>query len=150
MTAERKCGAVKEKTLYPLWAFLYVLCVVLGAIPERSAAGEAVLRLVALLFFVPGAMLLYRGIRYGRKKTVAAVRWISLASLVLTTAALVANLLSVRAESLTLGDALYVVLSAVSAPMLCLGDQWWAVSLFAWACLLMASFPWVRNLGNKK
>lgn len=141
---------MKEKTLYPLWAFLYVLCVFLGAIPERSDAGQVALGIVAAVFFVPGAMLLYRGIRDGKKKTVAVVRWVSLTSLLLTTAALVANLLSVRATSLILGDVLHAVLTVVSAPMLCLGSHWWMASLFAWACLLMASFPWIRNLGNKK
>ena len=141
---------MKEKTLYPLWAFFYVLCVVLGAIPNRTSAGSVALAVVAVLFFVPGAMLLYLGVRDGRKKTVVRVRAISLVSLVLTTGLLIANLLSVRSSSLVLGDVLYVALSAVSAPMLCLESNYWMVSLFGWACLLMASFPWLRKLGNKK
>lgn len=141
---------MKEKTLYPLWAFLYVLCMFLGAIPERSGVGKVVLGLIAVLFFVPGGMLLYIGIRDGKKKTVACVRWVSGLSLLLTTGALVANLMSVWSKSLILGDVLYAILTMVSSPMLCLDSNLWIGSLFAWACLLMASFPWVRNFGNKK
>ncbi len=140
---------MKEKTLYPLWAFLYVLCVFLGAIPDRSGAGKIALGIVAVLFFIPGAMLLYLGIRQGRKKTVTCIRWISGLSLLLTTGALIANLMSVWSDSLVLGDVLHVILTMVSAPMLCLDSNWWIGSLFAWACLLMASFPWLRNFGQK-
>lgn len=141
---------MKEKTLYPLWAFLYVLCVFLGAIPERSAAGSAVLTVISVLFFVPGAMLLYLGFRKKERKTVIRVRWISALSLGLTTVVLAANLLSVQSASLLLGDVLHVFLLMVSAPMLC--SAHWVLSLFLWACLLVISFPrlWQTKKENKK
>ena len=139
---------MREKTLYPLWAFLYVLCIFLGAIPERSAAGNAVLTVISVLFFVPGALLLYLGFHEKRKKTVLTVRWISALSLVLTVIAIVANLLSVRSDSYVLGDVLHVILLVVSSPMLC--ADYWMLPLFLWACLLMVSIPWLWQTKNRK
>ena len=139
---------MKERTLYPLWVCLYVLCVFLGAIPERSAAGSIVLAVVGVLFFVPGAMLLYLGFRKNQKKTVLTVRWISAVSLGLSLVFLVANLLSVASTSYALGDVLHVILLMVSTPMMCFDH--WVVGLFLWACLLMVSFPRLWRGKNAK
>ena len=57
-------------------------------------------------------------------------------SLVLTLCFLVANMAVAAAE--TTNKLLHVLLALVSAPMLC--GQYWAMSLFLWACLLFATF----------
>ena len=128
---------MNNKTLYGSWGFLFILCAGLGFIPESAGFGKAVLVLLALLFFLPPAWLLIRAVKAGEKKTVLLIRRISLASLVLTLALLVANLLSVNAPD-GLGLFLHILLTVVSSPMLC--GQYWFVSLFLWSCLLTGSF----------
>ena len=127
---------MKDKTLWLGWGFLSALCAGLGFIPSAQGFGKAVLVLLALAYFLPGAMLLVRYIRRGDRKAVGRIRWISLASLGLTLLLLVLNLLSVNAAQ-GLGDFLYALLALVSVPMLC-GQFWW-LSIFLWGALLTAS-----------
>lgn len=128
---------MKEKTLYGIWLFLFILCAGLGFIPEPEGFGKAILVILSILFFVPGAILLVNAIRAGNRKTVLLIRKLSITSLVLTLALLVANLFSVNASKV-IGDILYGLLAVISAPMLC--GQYWFLSLFLWACLLTGSF----------
>ena len=127
---------MKEKTLYGIWLFLFILCAGLGFIPEPAGFGKVILVILAILFFVPGMLLLVNAIRAGNKKTVLLIRKISTASLVLTLALLVANVFSVSASA-TVGNILYGLLTVVSAPMIC--GQYWFLSMFLWACLLIGS-----------
>jgi len=130
---------MKERTLYPLWATGYVLCLCLGAIPERSALGQWVLTAVGVLFFVPGAALLYLALKKKDRAGLRRLRLISGLSLALTTVLITANLLSVLSGSMAMGDVLYILLLLVSSPMSCCG--WWVMSLFLWAFLFLGSFP---------
>ena len=127
---------MKEKTLYGIWLFLFILCAGLGFIPEPAGFGKVILVILAILFFVPGMLLLVNAIPAGNKKTVLLIRKISAASLVLTLALLVANVFSVSASA-TVGNILYGLLTVVSAPMIC--GQYWFLSMFLWACLLIGS-----------
>ena len=127
---------MREKILYGCWAGLYILCVGLGTIEEPAGLGKAVMVLLSVLFFLPGAMLLHDGQRAGDRKAVRRIRWIALGSLVLTLALLVANFCAVHASE-AVGQALYDILLLVSAPMIC--SQYWMLSMFLWACLLFAS-----------
>ena len=127
---------MKEKTLYGIWLFLFILCAGLGFIPEPAGFGKVILVILAILFFVPGMHLLVNAIPAGNKKTVLLIRKISAASLVLTLALLVANVFSVSAST-TVGNILYGLLTVVSAPMIC--GQYWFLSMFLWACLLIGS-----------
>ena len=68
------------------------------------------------------------------------LRIICICSLSLTLVAIVGNFMSVSAAA-EVGNALYDVLMLVSAPMLCI--QYWALSIFLWACLLMTTIPGV-------
>lgn len=128
---------MKKRILYAAWAVIYILCVALGLIREPVGFGKALLVCVAVLFFLPGALLLYDGIRGGDRKAVLLVRGLAIASLSLTIIALAANIVSIGAST-AVGDALYEVLDLVSAPMLC--GQYWLLSMFLWACLLTGSF----------
>lgn len=133
---------MKEKILYAVWGCLYILCVGLGFINGAEGFGKFVLVLISVLFFVPGAMILYEGVKAKNKKTLVRVRIISVASLVLTMIAWIANVMSISASE-EVGNVLYEILVLVSAPMIC--SQYWVLSLFLWACLLMASFKRIQK-----
>lgn len=127
---------MKEKILYTVWGCFYILCVGLGFIQQPEGLGKAMLVLISLLFFVPGALLLHDGVVTQSRKKLLRLRLVCITSLVLTCTALIASFLTVR-SSAAVGNLMHEVLALVSAPMLC--SQYWALSLFLWACLLMAS-----------
>ena len=56
--------------------------------------------------------------------------------LALTLALILANFMSLMAPE-ALGNMLYILLTIVSAPMVC--GQYWVLSLFLWACLMISS-----------
>ena len=72
------------------------------------------------------------------KQLASATKWVALVWLVLTLALLAASFASAQG-SLKLGDVLHYILGIVSVPMFC--SSIWALSLFLWACLFIASFP---------
>ena len=129
---------MKNTHLYVLWAVLFIICAGLGFIPEASGFGRFVLTFLSLLFFVPPAVLLYRG----ERNTVLLIRNLSALSLLVTAVALICNFLSALGSAL-LGNILHAVLVIVSAPMVCSG--YWALSLFLWACLLMVSLQKLKK-----
>jgi len=133
---------MKEKILYAVWACLYILCVGFGTVENPEGARKVLLVLTAVIFFLPGALLVHHGISTGNKKVLLRLRITAITSLSLTAIALAANLLSVGASA-TAGQRLYELLVLVSAPMMCM--QYWVVSLFLWACLLMASFTKIKT-----
>ena len=127
----------KEAVLYAVWICMYILCVGLGTVNEVGNTGRIFFILTALLFFVPGALLLDMGIREKSKKTVLRVRIIAACSLGLTAVVCCVNLMAVGAST-QVGAFLHDLLNLVSAPMFCM--QYWIISLFLWASLLSASF----------
>ena len=133
---------MKQRTIYGIWAVLFILCAGLGFIPEPEEKLQPLLTLVAGLFFVPPAWLLHQA---GKKQDTAAIlliRNLSLLSLGLTLVLLVLNFLTALRSDF-LGQVLHYTLVIVSSPMICSGH--WAMSLFLWACLLMVS---LRNPGR--
>ena len=115
--------------LYTLWGILYIFTTGLGFIPEAEGFLAGLLILLAIAFFVPGFVLLYRG----KKKTVRLLSLISLGSTVLC---LLLNVWSVGLSP-DMGEFLYILLGILSAPMFC--GRIWLIGLFGWACLLMGS-----------
>ena len=136
----------KKIVLYIVWACMYVLCVGLGTLPAEGF-GVAALALVGAAFFVPGFWLAAIALKEKDRKLLRLLRIISICSLSLTLLALVGNFLTVQASA-EVGAVMFDVLALVSAPMLCI--QYWLVSLFLWACLLMISIPGVVLPGEKK
>lgn len=128
---------MKEKITWWLWAVLYVACVWLGVLGRPEGTGAVFYTLSSLLFFVPGGLLLYWGLREEKPRQVLWVRILAAASLLLTLIFLVLNFASVLLSEIA-GNVLYTFLVVVSAPMVCSG--YWALSLFLWACLLIVSF----------
>lgn len=129
---------LKDKILYLIWLCLYILCAGLGMISERNILGDIFLTALSLAFFIPGILLLYKGIRTENQKILKTVRIISLISLVLTLSLIVLNIVLVFAGD-TVGKILNGVLILVSAPMFCCYLR--GLSPFLWACLFISSFP---------
>ena len=127
---------MKKSILYALWACLFILCAGLGFIPNPGLGGGIVMTALSVLFFVPPAMLVYLGAKEKDTDTLKLVRNLSALSLGLTLVALVGNLLG-AVYSEALGNFLHYVLIVVSSPMIASG--YWVLSLFLWACLLMAA-----------
>lgn len=132
----------RNKRFYLTWGILFIVSALLGFIPEPNGLLKALLVLLGVGFFVPGALLLYYAAKEKDMATLRCVRALSIISLCATFVLLLANF---YAFSLTAaaGDYLYGLLVVVSAPMVC--SQFWALSLFLWACLLMTSIFYLRK-----
>lgn len=125
-------------SLYALWVCLYITCVGMGSLTQRTTALSVVLTILSLLFFVPPYLLLWHSFKADDKKTRLIVRTVSLVSLVLTLSLVVINIMAVQAGD-TVGQLLNDLLLVVSAPMFCCYIR--GVSIFLWACLFVSSFP---------
>ena len=133
---------MKNSALFALWGCLFIICAGLGFIPEPAGAGRVLLTLLAVIFFLPPAVLLYRADKAGDRHTLLLVRNLSALSLLVTLIFLIANFLSALSSEF-LGNVLHAVLVIVSSPMVCCG--YWALSLFLWACLLMVSLQLLKK-----
>lgn len=129
---------MQKKLLYALWMAMYILCVGLGTLISLSTAWEVVLTILSILFFLPGAMLLFRAVRDWDRQELRRIRIISLCSLALTLIFIVLNIVFVAAGD-SVGTVLNDLLILFSAPMFCCHWQW--ISIFLWACLFVGSFP---------
>ena len=127
---------MKQNMLLPLWGGLYVLCAALGFIPEPSGAVRFSMMGLAALFFLPPATVLYRASKSGNLQPVILIRNLAVIWLIVTTAVLAANVLSLKSSEFT-GDFLHALLVIVSSPMIC--SQFWIAPIFFWACLLFSA-----------
>ena len=127
---------MNHKLLFALWGVLFIICAGLGIMPEGTYP------VLSVLFFLPPAVMLYRAAQKRDRACVRLICALAALSLVLTLALLVGNVLSVSASE-WVGTALYYLLVIVSAPMVCSG--YWALSLFLWACLLVAGMGILRK-----
>ena len=133
---------MKQITLYALWAVFFILCAGLGFIPEPEGTLRFVLTFVSLLFFLPPALLLLHAGNQQDADTAKLIRNLAALSLGLTLVLLILNFFTAFASE-ALGRVLHYVLVIVSSPMICSGH--WAMSLFLWACLLVASSRQLRR-----
>ena len=127
---------MKNKSLLAIWGIFYIICAGLGFIPEPEGAVRIFLTAISVLFFVPPAILLFDAFSAGDEKTIRLIRLLSALSLALTLVLLTANFLAALGAS-WLGTLLHILLVIGSAPMLC--SNYWVLSLFLWAVLLIAS-----------
>lgn len=130
---------MNKRTILTIWSVLFLLCALLGFIPEPKGFLKWLMVLLSIGFFAPPALLLWKGDR----DAAGLVRGLSIASLAATLAAMVLNILSVGFSE-TAGAALYFILVIVSTPMVCCG--YWALSIFCWAFLMTWS---IRKLKAK-
>lgn len=129
---------MKKTILYIAWGVLYWLCVGFSFIPNPQGLGKALLVLVSLLFFAPPFYLLYKAKKENSRKALLALRLVSICVLVLALVLLVLNVLSVNFSAYS-GQFLFVALVMFTVPMVC--SQYWFLSLFLWAVLLMLTLP---------
>ncbi len=127
---------MKKKSLYVGWFALYLVCTVLGSVEPGNGLAKAVRVLLAISFFIPPALLLYDGLHRQDRQQVLLLQLVSSLSLGLTFGMMIVNFLSAPLSQ-GVGDLVYAVLLVVSTPMGC--SQFWALSLFAWACILMTT-----------
>ncbi len=128
---------MKKRPLWLTWYSLYILCALLGFIPEPTGFWKLVCVTAAILFFVPGWLLIKWANDRGDTKTLRQIRTISICSLALTMMLIILNMASVL-MSAAWGKALYILLILGSSPMICAG--YWSLSLFGWACLMVTTF----------
>ncbi len=133
---------MNQKLLFALWGILFSLCAALGFIPEPSGIFRSLLTALAVICFVPPGMLIAQAAKAGDSHTLKLVRNLSALSLGTTLVLLILNFLTAMASPV-LGNFLYSVLVMVSSPMICSG--YWSLSLFLWACLLMASLKYGKK-----
>ena len=128
---------MKEKVLYAIWSILFIVCAGLGFIPEPTGFVKFLLIAFAVVFFIPGLLILYDAQQAKNRTAILRIRVIAALSLSLTLLFLVFVLLSVTGSE-AIGLYLNVLLGIFSTPMFC--SQHWILSLFLWACLLAGSF----------
>ena len=135
---------MNQKKLLALWAALFVLCAGLGFIQFPAGGLKAFLIVAAVAFFIPPALLIRSAVNRKRphRDMLLLIRNLSLISLVATTLVLLLNFLSVKWPQFV-GDGLYALLVVISSPMIC--GQYWLISLFLWACLLMMCLKYLRK-----
>ena len=127
---------MNKTSYYTVWAGIYILCAGLSFIPEPAGFLKFLMMALSLGFFLIPALLLYRAKKERDGFSVKLIRNLSLASLALTAAVLIISVLSFLAPE-WVGNFLHILLILVSVPMVC--SQYWVLSLFCWACLLMVS-----------
>lgn len=128
--------------LKALWAGMFLLCALLGFVPNPEGGNKWLLLIFGLLFFLPPMLLIYRSRQTGDRKHLRLVRNLSVVSLTATVILLVLNMLSLLLPE-AVGDVLYFLLVIVSTPMVCC--QYWVLSLFLWAALLWVSLILLKN-----
>lgn len=137
---------MNQKILFALWGGLFALCAGLGFIQEPTGFLKVLLVLLSIGFFVPGFLLLRQSAAAKDRHTLALLRNLSMLSLAVTLVMLIVNFFSVWFSE-TVGNILYYVLIIVSTPMV--SSQYWAMSLFLWAYLMIDSMAQLRNLKKK-
>ena len=127
------------RTLYCIWSALFAVTAVLGLIFPEAAhpAGRFALALTAAVFFLPPWLILVKARADGARFHIRLIRWLCVASLVLTAALLILNLRSAGLGDL-LGAAMNAALTVVSAPMVC--SNFYVLPIFLWGCLLADTF----------
>ena len=134
---------MNKTAYYTVWAGFFILCAGLGFIPAPAGFLKFLLIALTLGFFAVPVFF----VKYLEKKNdrmhLKIVRNLAFASLALTIALIIANFMSLMAPE-WVGNAMYVLLVIVSAPMVC--GQYWVLSLFGWACLLL----WTQRVLKKK
>ncbi len=127
--------------LKALWAGMFILCALLGFVPQPAGVNKWVLMSFGILFFLPPICLLAQCYKTRDRKELKLICKLSGISLVITLVLLVANILSLLAPE-KVGNALYYLMVVVSSPMVCC--QYWFISLAGWAILLWCAivFLW--------
>ena len=125
---------MKFKNVWLSWLYLFVLCAVLGFIPQATGFFKVLFVLIAVGFFVPGFVLLVKADHRDDVRTIGLVRNIAIVALIVTTVLIMLNFMSAT-MSKAWGDVLYVMLVVFASPLV--AGQYWVLTLFGWACLMI-------------
>lgn len=126
------------KVLYLLWAVMFALTACLGFLfPNVTTPTERLpLQIATGVFFLPPWAIMTRAKVAGDNKHVKIVRNLALTSVALTCVLLCLNMVS-AGMSAELGNALNIILTIVSAPLVC--SNFYVMPLFLWGTLLMGA-----------
>ena len=133
---------MNKTAYYTVWAGFFILCAGLGFVPAPVGFLKFLLISLTLGFFAVPVFFVKYLVQKKNRMHIKIVRNLAFASLVLTIALIIANFMSLMAPE-WVGNAMYVLLVIVSAPMVC--GQYWVLSLFGWACLLL----WTQRVLKK-
>ena len=133
---------MKKSVLFALWGVLFILSAALGFVAYPGNAAKILMTLLSVAFFVPPALLLHQAADRKDRALAQLIRNLSAASLAVTLVLIIANFLSAFGGA-TLGSILHSMLVILSAPMVC--SQYWALSLFLWACLMVSSLQILKR-----
>lgn len=133
---------MKTKTLWFTWLYMFILCAVLGFIPQPTGFFKFLFVLIAIGFFAPGFVLLVKADHRDQVKTIRIIRNISIAALVLAMVLIILNFSSALMSEIW-GTVFYYMLVVLAAPMVC--GQYWALTLFGWACLMVYSISLLKK-----
>lgn len=133
---------MNKKLLFALWGGLYALCAILGFIPEPEGALRWLLVILAVCCFVPALVLIRNSSKTGDTAALRLIRNLSALWLLLALVLLIANFMSIMASEFA-GNLLYSLLVIVASPMVC--GQYWVLSLFGWAYLMLASMAELKK-----
>ena len=125
---------MKQKIYIALWGGMFIICAILGFIPDPMEPMARFRTACLFGFFLMPALLVLDARKKKNRNLLRVIRNLAASSLVLTAVLLMANFASVTASE-AVGDVLYILLVILSSPMICGGR--WVVSLFLWACLLI-------------
>ena len=123
---------MNTKRLYGIWLVAFVICACLGFLPAPAGAAAVLCMILAVAFFVPPVLIVYRSWKNQDWENIRLVRNLAMGSLFLTLVILIGNFFTLTVPE-WVGDALYAVLVIVSTPMVC--GQIWVISLLLWAAL---------------
>lgn len=137
-----KGASMNKKSIFALWGGFFILCAGLGFIQQPQGVLKTILTLISIAFFVPPAFLLYDSIRRKDLETLKLIRNLSALSLLMSLLLIILNIVCAPGPVL-LGNILNSILTIVSAPMICCGN--WFLSMFLWACLLMVSLKGLKE-----
>ncbi len=131
-----------KRTLWLIWYSLFILCALLGFIPDPEGFWKFCFVSLSILFFVPGFWLLVWADRREDVRVLRQVRTVSILWLAATTVLIGLNFASALMTELW-GNILYGALIVVSSPMVC--GQYWVLSLFGWACILFTAIAMLKK-----
>ncbi len=130
-----------------LWAGMFIVCSVLGFLPEPEGVTKVLLVILAVAFFIPPGLLLWQAWRKRDRKEMKLLKLLSICSLGITLALMVGNLLSVLASPVV-GDILYGALVILGTPLIT--GQYWALGPGLWAALLFSTIEVEKYIASKE
>jgi len=133
---------MKMKPIWLSWLYMFILCAVLGFIPEPTGFFKFLFALAAAAFFVPGFVLLAKADHRDDLKTIRIIRNIAIAALVLAVGLIMLNFASAL-MSKAWGIVLYYMMVVLASPLVC--GQYWVLTLFGWACLMFYAISLLKK-----